>query len=141
MFNLNDDIMHNTILYKEFGGPKALRQIVYKYPFYIVIFLFNTHTFFMFFKKINFSFDFFIGILSVYYFLPVFWTSYHPYLMISRKSSKKKPMFTREICKHWDEIHWYKCEWNLICPKNKFCILNCNCNCIIILNPRLFYQK
>ena len=106
---------------------------------FILLFFFLTLIFFHVFQKINFSFDFFIGILSVYYFLPVFWTSYHPYLMISRKSSKKKPMFTREICKHWDEIHWYKCEWNLICPKNKFCILNCNC--IIILNPRLFYQK
>ena len=107
---------------------------------FILLFFFLTLIFFSCFsKKLILVLIFFIGILSVYYFLPVFWTSYHPYLMISRKSSKKKPMFTREICKHWDEIHWYKCEWNLICPKNKFCILNCNC--IIILNPRLFYQK
>ena len=28
-------------------------------------------------------------------------------------------MFTPEICKDWNEAHWYECGWYLDCPMNK----------------------
>ena len=28
-------------------------------------------------------------------------------------------MFTPEICKDWNEVHWYECGWYLDCPKSK----------------------
>ena len=27
--------------------------------------------------------------------------------------------FTPEICKDWNEVHWYQCGWYLDCPKSK----------------------
>ena len=28
-------------------------------------------------------------------------------------------MFSPEICKDWNEVHWYECGWYLDCPKSK----------------------
>ena len=28
-------------------------------------------------------------------------------------------MFTLEICKDWNKVHWYECGWYLDCPKSK----------------------
>ena len=42
-----------------------------------------------------------------------------PFFDSFKDVQSENSMFTHEICKHWDEVHWYECGWYLDCPKSK----------------------
>jgi hypothetical protein len=44
--------------------------------------------------------------------LPIFFESF-------KDVQSENSMFTPEICKDWNEVHWYECGWYLDCPISK----------------------
>jgi hypothetical protein len=44
--------------------------------------------------------------------LPTFFDSF-------KDIQSENSMFTPEMCKDWNEVHWYECGWYLDCPKSK----------------------
>lgn len=58
-------------------------------------------------------------ILTVFPFFQLLKSNYHYFLYTFKDVQSENPMFTVEICKYWNEVHWYACEWYIDCTKSK----------------------
>lgn len=86
-----------------------MRRVVNWFPLYILFFKFNTRIYY------------YIYIIEIYFFLiyykhvllfcQCFGQTATLFYYYFREVQLENSMFTYEICKHWDEIHWYECRW------------------------------
>lgn len=98
-----------------------MRRVIYsKVHSMLGVLMFNTLAFCFNFQNI---FSLVVGIFMTYTLSILFpfnaLDKLPPFFDRCKDVQLENTIFIIEICKHWDEVHWYEKGWYLVCPKKK----------------------